>query len=130
MLVLVARVHAQTDANAAITAETERVKAEAELQKQKAELTKQEAERIKALGLPSFEGKTDLSTNAGAMEAALLATRAVGQAAIWIAAEGTLQAGSGRLLLLAADETVDFGAAHVLDLQMEAIEAQLKAAQV
>lgn len=49
------------DPNASTKAETERLKASTELEKAR-------AEAIKAIGLPSFEGKTTLNQGAGAIE--------------------------------------------------------------
>jgi hypothetical protein len=99
-------------------AELDRIKAQAELAEAQADLAKAEADRIKALGLPSFEGKTELKgTDAGAMEATLLASQALAGAAEWIA-----NSVNEEVLLLAGDEAVDFGVADAMLFELQAIE--------
>ncbi len=116
---LLAPVSAVAQADPATVSETERIKAETDLEKAKAELARAEADRIKALGLPSFEGKTELGTNAGAMEATLLSGRALGAAAQHIS---TVQAIQGKkIIVLALAESLDLGLASALDLEMKMI---------
>ncbi|HEX8514069.1 MAG TPA: hypothetical protein VF688_13300 [Allosphingosinicella sp.] len=104
------------DPNAGLKAETERLKAETELEKAK-------AERVKALGLPSFEGKTVLNQGAGAIEALLLSSDAMEDAADRVAA-GVFGLGHpGDFIVLAGDETIDMGLPQSLRIQMNLIQA-------
>jgi hypothetical protein len=101
-------------------AQTERIKAETDLEKAKADRLKAEADRITALGLPKFEGKTDLGANAGAMEATLLSTRALGAAPQAVATEST-ESGKPKILVLTKDEVLDMGEAAAIQFEMDAI---------
>ena len=105
------------DSNQAIIDETNRIKAETDLESAKAERAKAEIARVQVLGIPSFSGKTELATNAGAMEVNLLASNALGSAASEIAANTDVS-----VLLLAGDEAVDFGAADAMKQQLQAIQ--------
>jgi hypothetical protein len=115
------------DPNAAIKAETERVKAQTELDKAR-------AERVKAFGLPVFEGKSVLDQNAGAIEALILATDAIEGAAARIKGAALAvehppgRKYDGRFLVVAGDETLDFGPAASIRAEIEAFEAIFGAA--
>lgn len=92
-----------------------------------AELFKAQAARIKALGLPSYEGKTTLKDGAGAIEGLILATDALFEAAALIAEAAGLvnrpESGphEGPFLILAgADEQIDFGLATSMRIEMDA----------
>ncbi|HEY0414007.1 MAG TPA: hypothetical protein VGD66_12795 [Allosphingosinicella sp.] len=109
------------DPNSAAKAETERLNAEAALERAR-------ADRIKALGLPSFDGKTTLGQGAGAIESLLLAADALEEAAGRIAAAALAVLPDGEkdqrpFLVLAGDETVDFGLLGSLRAQIEAFRA-------
>src|SRR5262245_42312451 len=109
------------DPNAAVKAETDRLKAEAELEKAK-------AERVKALGLPAFDGKTTLGVGAGAIETLILATDAVGDAAAQIAGDARQVKHpndhwyGGNFLVLAGDEQLDFGLATAIRAEIRSFD--------
>jgi hypothetical protein len=111
--------NSQVTQKSPIVLETERLKAEADLEKAR-------AERIKAWGIPSFEGKTSLGAGAGAVETALLATEALRSAAELIArAAGELSRPDEQayhFLVLAGDENIDFSS--LVALSLEAAELQ------
>ena len=105
---------APPDPNAATKAETDRLRAEAELEKAR-------AERVKALGLPAFEGKTTLNQGGGAIEALILATDAIDAAAREIAESAErVSSPSNVFLILAGDEQVDFGIAAAIRAETKA----------
>jgi len=113
---------ARPDPNAAIKAETDRLNAQAALEKAR-------GERIKAIGLPSFEGKTTLSAGAGAIEGLILATDALFDAATLIA-EAACSARRpdggthrGPFIVLAGDEAIDFGLAASIRVEIDAFKA-------
>jgi len=115
------------DPNAAVKAETERLKAETELEKAR-------AEGVKALGLPSFEGKSTLNQNAGAIEALVLATDAIGEAARQIAEDAmrSRYPVSGtyirHFLIMAGDEQLDFDLVAAIRAEIAGFEAIFAAA--
>jgi hypothetical protein len=104
-------VPAQTD-------ETERVKAQAELERARADRDRAAADRISALNLPNFEGNATLNQGAGAVEATMLTSRAVDRAAAMIV--DRLPA-AGTFIVLAGDETLDFGRIGAIDAELNAI---------
>ena len=129
------RTPADPDPNQAIKAETARLTAEAALLT--AEAAKANAERAKALalagadraaidalGLPAFEGKTTLNPGAGAIEALILATEAVNQAAEKIAKRAgevehrPKKSYAGAFLLLAGDETINLARPAAIRAEM------------
>lgn len=119
LAVLLAPAAADAQADPATVSETERIKAETDLEKAKAELSRAEADRIKALGLPSFEGKTELGANAGAMEATLLSGQALGAAAQYIGGADALK--GKKVIVLTLSESLDLGQASAIDLEMKMI---------
>lgn len=113
---------APPDPNAAIKAETDRLNAQAALERAG-------GERIRALGLPSFEGKTTLNAGAGAIEGLILATDALFNAAALIA-EAAVSARRpeggvyrGLFLVLAGDEQIDFGLSASIRVELDAFAA-------
>lgn len=109
---------ALTDQTAAVTAQAALVEAQAKLVAQQAALTQA---KIDSLGLPTFEGNTELSNNAGAMESNLLAATALAKGAKRIAADIKTK-NLASVIVLTGDEKPDFGAAAMLRTQMEAID--------
>ena len=110
--------------------EIDRLKAETERYKEEANLIKARADRdkarIDALHLPKFEGKTELSgTNAGAMEANMLAMYALQAAAVKISAAAP---STGDVIVLAGDESVDLTRVEMIKAEMGGIGEQLLAA--
>lgn len=99
--------------------ELARIEAETKLEEAKAERDKAAAERIKALGLPSVEGKTALGTGAGEMEATILSTDALRVAAGAISAK----LGTESYIVLAGDEALDLGRAGAVRTEVDAIRA-------
>ena len=144
----IARLNAQsalaTAQAGAATAETTRINAEAGRDKA----------RIQSLGLPSFEGTTTLSgTNAGAMEATMLAMHALQSAADQISESVCLIGVTPRqlsdlsdenkkkpkcavfpntqpYLVLAGAEAVDFSPVSVIDAQIWGLRAEFLAAGI
>ena len=114
---------AEEDANAAVTAETDRLKAQTErINAEAARINAQAARtqaRIDALGLPSFEGTAEAGERAGGIEAAMLSTAAVQEAAAQLAP----RLRDGTYVLLAGDEALDFGAVGAILTQMDAIKS-------
>lgn len=116
------------DPNASIKAETERLTAQAALERAR-------ADHVKALGLPSFEGKTTLGQGGGAIESLLLAAEAVEKAADRISSRTLKLIKDGAdtdeatrpeprsVLVLAGDEAIDFGLLGALRLQLDAFQA-------
>lgn len=105
--------------------ETERLTAEAELVKAKAGLEKA---RLEALNLPKIENKTDISgANAGQIEAAMLASRAVDAAAIKISdiVKAKAPCPTNRFLVLTGTEKVDLNQPVIFKMQITAIQSQL-----
>jgi hypothetical protein len=98
--------------------ELDRIKAKTELATAKAELATAEAKRIEALGLPSFEGKTTMQNNAGALEVNLLSATAIGGAAGKVANAVTDKS----VLLLGGDEAIDFGTYQLVHTEMKALD--------
>lgn len=127
-LLLFTPLPALAQADPAVTAETERVKAETELEKAKTERIKADNERIKALGIPTFEGKTDLGTGGGTMEATLLSAEAMGVAADMIASHSAMK--DKEVILLTKDEQLDIGLAATVRAEMEAINTLYTRAKV
>lgn len=114
---------------AAINAEKDRIVAEtgkinAQKDRINAEADRDRA-RITSLGLPSFEGKTTLKdSNAGKLEAMLLASDALGGAVKIIATD----AKAGPYLVLAGDENVDFSVAESMLLEVTSVRGLFAAA--
>ena len=82
--------------------------------------------RIDALGLPKFDGNTELKDGAGEMEATQLGTYAVAAAARTI--KGKL-ANQTAVAVMAADEALDLSLGIAVGAEMTAIEAQLNTAE-
>lgn len=102
----------------------ELVEAQRDLEKARADLARAQADRITALGLPSFEGKTELSgANAGAMEAEMLSGAALRDAATMIAASPGI-AGK-KVILLTQSDTTDYSRHVVAKAQLELLSRQL-----
>ena len=80
------------------------------------------AAQIKALGLPSFEGKTTLKDDAGRTEAMMLAANALGGAVKLI----TPASKAGPYLVLAGDENVDFSVADSMLVEINSVRLLLK----
>ena len=76
------------------------------------------------LGLPSFEGKTTLGTNAVNIESTMLTATAVDGAADRIAKMITVPAGRD-VLVLGVSDTVDFSQVAMIQTEMHAIQRQL-----
>lgn len=91
--------------------ELDRIKAKTELATAKAELATAEAKRIEALGLPSFEGKTTMQNNAGALEVNLLSATAIGGAAGKVANAVTMSIDLKMALADQFDSVSDFSSA-------------------
>jgi hypothetical protein len=76
------------------------------------------------LGLPSFEGKTTLGSNAVNIESTMLTATAVDGAADRIAKMITVPAGRD-VLVLGVSDTVDFSQVAMIQTEMHAIQRQL-----
>lgn len=114
---------AQTASPTSQEKEVERLEAEAELERARADRDKAAAERIQALGLPSFTGETKLEQGAGAMEATMLATHALLEAADQISKDIAAKPdGTRKVLLLRGDEVIDFAEAAMIETELSAIE--------
>ena len=112
--------NAEDDPNAAIAAQTARLNAETAQINAQAALTTAKAAKdkagIEALGLPKFESKTELVEKGGAIETAMLASRAVSAAAATIASNPKLgcPADQSPIIVLAGTETFDLNSAAVM----------------
>jgi hypothetical protein len=113
--VTAANAEAQDDPNAAVKAQTEKLRAEAELERAKGDRDKAAAERIEALGLPSFRGETKLNQGAGAMEATMLAAHALQVAAVEIGKRAAAKAPTDPAPQPGGNETDLFDLAGALD---------------
>lgn len=123
---------AQGESEPTLQTETARIKAQAELERARADRDRASADRIAALGLPSFEGKTTMGDGAGAMEATMLASHAVREAAAMIAhgvpketrtvsAGGVSSTVPRKVIVLAGEEGLDFSQVGALGAEMDAI---------
>lgn len=117
---------AADDPNAAATAETARLNAEtarinAEAALINAKASKDKAD-IAALGLPKFENKTELAENGGAIETAMLASKAVKAAGVRIHDDLAGQCVSFKdapIVVLAGNETFDLNYAETFYSRLE-----------
>lgn len=112
--------NAEDDPNAAITAQTARINAETAQINAQAALTTAKAAKdkagIEALGLPKFENKTELVEKGGAIETAMLASRAVSAAAATMALNPKLGCPTDQspIIVLAGTETFDLNSAAIM----------------
>jgi len=113
--------NAEDDPNSAITAETARLNAEAARMNAEAALTTARAAKdkagIEALGLPKFENKTELVDKGGAIETAMLASRALPKAAEFITAGMTSRCTSFKdtpIVVLGREEAFDLNSAQTM----------------
>lgn len=104
----------------------ELVKAEAELETARAERARAEADRIAALGLPSFEGKTELAgENAGAIESEMMSAAALRDAASRIA--GSLgNVSSKKIILLTEADDTDLSQHVIIKAQIDSLTLRLR----
>lgn len=117
---------ATPDPNEAVDAEKARLEAEtarinAEAARINAEAARDRA-RIEALNLPSFEGSTTLGEGVGAMEATMLSSHAVQEAAVTIG--GWVEQSDRPVIVLAGDEALDFSRSSAIDTEISAIDRQ------
>jgi hypothetical protein len=109
--------------------EIDRIKAEADRDKAEADLITQRAARdkakIDALGLPAgYNGTTTLSgTNAGVMEANMLAMYALQAAADGIVSD--VKGKAGKVVVLAGNENADLNQVVMIEAQLDGIESDL-----
>ena len=117
--------YAEVDPNAAVVAETARINAEAARINAEAALTSAKTAKdkgaIESLGLPKFENKTELVEKGGAIETAMLASRAVPAAAGMIArplnARCTTHATP--IVVLAGNEAFDLNSAQTMQTRID-----------
>lgn len=112
------------DPQAGVKADTARLQAQAALVNAQTEVVKAKAT---ALGLPSAAGTTTLGEGAGAMEAWMLSSAAINEAARTIADSAK---GLGPILVLPASETVNLGLGASLRAEIAALNAAADNAQV
>lgn len=104
----------------------EKIQAQTALETAKAARARAEADRIAALGIPSFDGKTELSgDNAGAMEAEMLSAAALRKAASKIATSLT-GISDKKLILLTQSDNIDFSRHVVINTQIEFLTRGLR----
>ena len=112
--------NADDDPNAAITAQTARINAEtARINAETAQTTAKAAQvkaGIEALGLPKFDNKTELVEKGGAIETAMLASRAVSAAATAIRGDQKIvcPADGSPIVVLAGNEVFDLNSATTM----------------
>lgn len=123
-------VRAQEETKTEHQKKLDELKAEAELETARGARDKAAAERIAALGLPSFSGETKLEQGAGAMEATMLATRALRQAADEIAGMAARKAPDRDILVLAGTEAIDFSDVAMISTELGAIGTQFSLAGI
>lgn len=112
--------NAEDDPNAAVALDTARINAEAARINAEAALTSAKAAKdkgaIEALGLPKFENKTELVEKGGAIETAMLASRAVSAAAAKIAwhLDGKCTSHASPIVVLVGKEAFDINFAQTM----------------
>ena len=117
---MVSPAYAEDDPNAAITAQTARINAETARINAEAALTTAKAAQgkagIEALGLPKFDNKTELVEKGGAIETAMLASRAVSAAAteIHVNRQIVCPTDGSPIVVLAGNEVFDLNSATTM----------------
>ena len=117
---MVSPANAEDDPNAAITAQTARINAETARINAESALTTAKAAKdkagIEALGLPKFENKTELVEKGGAIETAMLASRAVSAAATAFGSDQNIICTSleSPIVVLAGNEVFDLKSATIM----------------
>lgn len=112
--------NAEDDPNAAITAQTAQINAQTARINAEAALTTAKAARdkagIEALGLPKFDNKTELVEKGGAIETAMLASRAVSAAAFAIKSDANITCTSleSPIVVLAGNEAFDLNSVSIM----------------
>ena len=123
-LLVAAPANAEDDPNAAIAADTARINAEAARINAEAALTTAKAAKdkgaIEALGLPKFENKTELVEKGGAIETAMLASRAVSAAGGSIAGlmQSKCTSQGSPIVVLAGNEAFDINSAQTMQTRI------------
>jgi hypothetical protein len=85
------------------------------------------AEQIVALGLPTYEGKTTLASDAGRLEAAQLAVGALGVAGKQIAADNANDCTTGvPCILVGGADTTNFTEAAAISVQISGFESEFE----
>lgn len=115
------------DPLAASKAQTEATKAETERLKAQTELVKAQSD---ALGLPKFEGTTELKDNAGQMESWILSAETVDAAALNISAQVKDKAKGRFVLVVGKEETWNFSLPASLVAEMAALTRSLDTVRV